>query len=397
MRLALATWSRRRAGGVETYVEHVLAALHRAGHDVALWFEEDVPSDASPIVLPPRAASVSLRASLDAALAWRPDGLIVNGLRDVALETRLLAAHPTLYVAHNFGGTCISGTKTWSAPIERPCARRFGPGCLAHYFPHRCGGLSPVTMVALYGRERRRLAALAGARRIVTLSEFMRTEYLRHGFEESRVVCVPYGGDRTATLPVEAPREIRGALVFVGRLERLKGVHVLLDALPSIAARAGRSVSLTVLGDGPERVRLEEQARRIMSADTRIAVQFEGRVTPEVRDLRVANADLLVVPSLWPEPFGLVGLEAARLGVPAAAFDVGGIRQWLTPGDSGVLAPGDPPTPDGLADAIVSVLTHPTRRHQLSIGAVARARAAATPADHAAGLLTLLGTGNGTH
>ena len=121
MRLALVTWSRRRAGGAETYVEHVLAALHRTGHDVALWFEQDVPSDAPAIALPPGAASERLTGSLSHAMAWRPDALIVNGLQNVALEGRLLAACPSLYVAHNFYGTCISGNKSWSAPIERPC------------------------------------------------------------------------------------------------------------------------------------------------------------------------------------------------------------------------------------------------------------------------------------
>ena len=48
---------------------------------------------------------------------------------------------------------------------------------------------------------------------------------------------------------------------------------------------------------------------------------------------------LLVVPSVWPEPFGSVGMAAARCGVPAAAFAVGGIPQWLHDGVNGHLAP----------------------------------------------------------
>jgi glycosyltransferase involved in cell wall biosynthesis len=125
-------------------------------------------------------------------------------------------------------------------------------------------------------------------------------------------------------------------------------------------------------------------------------VRFDGRVDAVARDERLASADLLVVPSLWPEPLGLVGLEAARLGVPAVAFDVGGIRQWLTPGENGVVAPGDPPTAGGLADAVVSLLTDSGRLERLRRGALARAREAATPDDHVAGLLSLLATGGGT-
>jgi glycosyltransferase involved in cell wall biosynthesis len=355
-----------------------------------LWFEQDLPSGAPPIALPPGTVSEPVSASLGAALGWRPDALIVNGLHDVALEARLFVACPTLYVAHNFYGTCISGKKSWSAPIERPCTRRFGTGCLAHYFPHRCGGLNPVTMVSLYARERRRLEALRRAHRIVTLSEFMRAEYLRHDFDESRVVCLPYGGEPPGAIAAVGARDVRGSLVFVGRLERLKGAHVLLAALPQIAARAGRSIALAVLGDGPERAALEQQARQLMSDHPGIVVRFEGRVDAAARDRQLADADLLVVPSLWPEPLGLVGLEAARLGVPAAAFDVGGIRQWLTADESGIVAPGDPPTADGLAEAVGSLLADPMRLQRLRNGAVARAVAAATPGEHAAGLISLL-------
>jgi glycosyltransferase involved in cell wall biosynthesis len=90
------------------------------------------------------------------------------------------------------------------------------------------------------------------------------------------------------------------------------------------------------------------------------------------QQLRVAlgEADLLVVPSLWPEPFGLIGPEAGRFGVPAAAFDVGGISEWLHDGVNGALAPGNPPTARGLADAIVRCLRDPVLYAKLRKGAL---------------------------
>jgi glycosyltransferase involved in cell wall biosynthesis len=87
------------------------------------------------------------------------------------------------------------------------------------------------------------------------------------------------------------------------------------------------------------------------------------------------NSDLLVVPSLWPEPFGSIGAEAGHHGLPAAAFAVGGIPQWLADGISGHLAPGDPPTPAGLARAITQCLEDPNHYAALREGAV---RTAAT-------------------
>jgi glycosyltransferase involved in cell wall biosynthesis len=95
-----------------------------------------------------------------------------------------------------------------------------------------------------------------------------------------------------------------------------------------------------------------------------------GWKKPEEIRAALAEADLLVVPSVWPETFGLVGPEAGRLGVPAAAFDVGGISEWLVNGVNGELAPGNPPTAQGLADAIVRCLRDPAIHKRLRAGAL---------------------------
>jgi glycosyltransferase involved in cell wall biosynthesis len=77
-----------------------------------------------------------------------------------------------------------------------------------------------------------------------------------------------------------------------------------------------------------------------------------------------SRAALVAVPSLWPEPFGLVGLEAASLGIPAVAFDVGGVRQWLDPNRTGVLV--DPASgSEGLGAAIAALLADRSTRVRL--------------------------------
>jgi glycosyltransferase involved in cell wall biosynthesis len=77
---------------------------------------------------------------------------------------------------------------------------------------------------------------------------------------------------------------------------------------------------------------------------------------------------------VWPEPFGLVGLEAGAFGVPAVAYDVGGIGEWLTEGVNGWLAPGDPPAVDGLAALLARAAAHPADLAALRPGALAAAR-----------------------
>src|SRR5207248_7749720 len=115
-----------------------------------------------------------------------------------------------------------------------------------------------------------------------------------------------------------------------------KGGHHLIEALPRAAAALGRRLTLVVAGDGPEEARLEALARR-----RGVPAEFRGWVTAAEREALTRGVDLLAVPSLWPEPFGLVGIEAGCVGVPAAAYAAGGIPDWLTPGAAGEAAPGD--------------------------------------------------------
>jgi glycosyltransferase involved in cell wall biosynthesis len=246
-------------------------------------------------------------------------------------------------------------------------------------------------MVRLYRRAGERLAGLAGYDAIVTLSEHMRAEYLRHGFG-NRVACIPYGPARDPLdLPPWNAHTVTDdgclRLMVIARLEPLKGVRLALDALPHIADAVGRRVHLTIVGDGGERRALDALAARVAGEDSRLAVELTGWVSPDARDLLLQEADLLLVPSIWAEPLGLVGLEAARFGVPAVAFDLGGVRQWLADGVNGQVA-AIPPTPETLADAVRACVGDTATLDRLRRGA----RAAAvrqTVAAHVDGLLAL--------
>jgi glycosyltransferase involved in cell wall biosynthesis len=171
----------------------------------------------------------------------------------------------------------------------------------------------------------------------------------------------------TGVVPLPEPPPVRsptGVIAFSGRCTRLKGGDVLIRAVRLAAERLGRAFRVKYLGDGPEREHwLAEARRQGMPADATGWLDAE-----EVWPI-LADADLLAVPSVWPEPFGLVGVEAGCLGVPAVAFATGGILDWLKSGESGELAPADPPTAEGLADAICRALRDPEHHQKLRVGA----------------------------
>ena len=374
MRIAVVTEWHDRVGGIEAYLEAVIPAL-AARHEVGFWSANAARPGRQPMALPPRVAMlVAGAAPRDAAAeltAFAPEVIFAHGLSDSVVEARLHALAPTVVVEHTYHGTCISGSKTMAWPSIQPCHRRFGPACLALYLPRRCGGRSPVTMARLYRTQSRRLDTLARCRAIVTFSTHMKDELVRHGL--TQVVVVPPFVTPGVILPrATASEGLVRRLLYLGRLETLKGPGRLIDALPLVAGRLDAPVELTLAGDGGDRHVLEARAGRIR--DPRVTVTFAGWQDAEGRATLLSRADALVMPSLLPEPFGLVGLEAAAAGVPTVAFASGGVRDWLEDGETGCLAPAAGGRADLLADAIARCIGDPAVRDQLA----AAARAAAT-------------------
>ena len=103
----------------------------------------------------------------------------------------------------------------------------------------------------------------------------------------------------------------------------------------------------------------------------------------------MARAALLVVPSVWPEPFGIVGIEGGVQGLPAVAFATGGIVDWLADGESGIAAPGARPRVGEFAAALVRALEDEERYRTLCAGAF-RVAARFTAREHVSRLVDAL-------
>jgi glycosyltransferase involved in cell wall biosynthesis len=390
LRVAIATWSPSVLGGAENYLRSAVASLGRRGHALGVLHESPPDPRSEPIAQP--AAGIpqwcvrhlGADAALRALAGWEPDVVWTHGLAAPRLEDALLRAYPCVLFAHGYYGTCVSGLKLHSFPVPRACTRPFGPACLALYLPRRCGGLNPVHAVRDYALQSRRHGFLARYRAIAVASDHMRTEFARHGVPAERLHVLPLLADIAPDPSPPAARAPGGQLLMVGRLSYGKGGDHLLRAIPAASARLGRPLRVTFAGDGPE-----VPAWRALARELGVAAEFAGWVDRERRTGLAREADLLVVPSLWPEPFGLVGVEAFAVGLPAAGFASGGIPEWLRSGETGELAPADPPTPAGLADAVVRALADPGHYADLRRGAWTFARRFAA-FDHAAALEAIL-------
>ncbi|MEO8217659.1 MAG: glycosyltransferase family 4 protein [Acidobacteriota bacterium] len=376
MKIAIANWSNGLFGGVESYLDTLIPALSARGHSLAFFSEEGPANDRGEIALPAdpslnfNAGLRGVSQAIAALKAWKPDVIYVHQILDPDVEKLLSEVAPAVLFVHSYVGACISGRKTTSFPAMRPCHRVFGLKCLLHYYPHRCGGWNPVTMARLFAVQKQRSVHLRAYDLVLTQSEFMCREMSRYTGEAAPKTLPLPANFESLTPPVRTWRSgdpLR--LLFMGRMEDLKGGGIFLEAFPILRQAFSAPIEATFAGDGTLRSDWERQSAMLERRLPEVSIRFSGWLDGAAKVEAYRSHDLLIVPSIWPEPFGLVGVEAGSLGLPAAAFDVGGIPEWLSDGISGHLAGADPPSAASLAAAIVRCFESPAHYQMLCAGA----------------------------
>jgi len=371
MRILIANDGLGDAGGVQAYLDAVAPVLQSRGHQLAVAYCDDLGRDNSGGVFYALPRFCVAGSGRDAAFArireWHPDICYSHNMSDVGVDRTLAEIAPVVKFMHGYFGTCIGGLKTHAFPVPVACSRVYGPACTLLYFPRKCGQLNPVAFFGQWSTARayRRIrSAYAG---IVVASEHMRAEFERSGCDPARLHANPlfptepaHGGVRPA------PGEPH--VVFLGRMTPLKGGDLLIRAVDHAQRALGRSIRLTMVGDGPARRDWEAVA-----AAAGVACEFTGWKHGEERWPLLQGASVLAVPSVWPEPFGLVGLEAGAVGVPAVAVNVGGISEWLHDGVNGVAVTA-PATAESFGAALASTLGDRSRLNAFSEGAYRVAR-----------------------
>ena len=139
------------------------------------------------------------------------------------------------------------------------------------------------------------------------------------------------------------PREQLHTIGYIGALERVKGVHVLLEAAPELARRG---CTLVLAGGG----RLEPE---VQAAAARGAVRFLGRVAGPAKTAFFDNCDVGVVPSLWDEPAPYAPLEWLSSGRPVLVSVRGGVGELIESWGGAIAIE---PTLQGIVKAVESLL-----------------------------------------
>jgi len=219
------------------------------------------------------------------------------------------------------------------------------------------------------------------ADRIIAATPLDRQQMLDHyKVDEARVVVIPCGVNLELFHPIdadEARRKLgllngRRLLLFVGRLDPVKGLNVLLEAMCELTRRLkpcrAQDLTLAVIGGGTEAsfegltsdTKCLQEIRRELGLED--LVVFIGSRSQEVLPYYYSAAVACVMPSLY-ESFGMVALEAMACGTPVIASRVGGLTFTVRDGETGYLVPER--DPKALAEKLELVLTDECLRRRL--------------------------------
>jgi glycosyltransferase involved in cell wall biosynthesis len=334
-------------GGIENYTRNLFAELEKQGHKNVVFTSGERLSGLEvagrTVVQTPELTDASGRqmkqrlARLERLLDEHGSDVVFihTGLHSsiaAVITTRL----PAVWFAHNYGSFCPAGALFY-ARTGAICEITNTPNwhCLVNAYAKRCNTRHPARLAAAYRNGRNNHAWIGNTNGLVCDSEYVAERHARAGYRREMIAVLP----SPVLLPDGARlhksnRENR-TLLFAGRLVSHKGLHVLLAALAAVKT----SWRLQVAGEGHDAERLKHLCGEL-GLNSR--VEFLGRVSRSRMEELYRDAAAVVAPSVWPEPFGMVGPEAFSWGRPVIASAIAGINEWLVDGETGLaVKPGD--------------------------------------------------------
>ena len=324
MKIILAHNKYREAGGEDVVFENEKRLLERHGHTVIPYLRSNTEvrneSLLDLLAFAPQIVWSSKTRREFAAILERERPDIVH------IHNTFMVMSPSIYYAcrergiavvqtlHNFRLLCPAGSCFRDGMICTECLDR----SLLRSVLHRChrNSRGATAAVALMLACHRALDTWRkSVTRFIALTEFAKNKFVSAGFPAGAFMVKP-----NFTEPDPGERVGIGEYaVFVGRLDERKGVRLLLDAWKKLPSQ----YPLEIVGDGPDRLALEAQARECQLS----GISFRGRLSRDAVIETVKGARFTIVPSRWYEGFPMCIVESFACGTPTICSRLGGLAE----------------------------------------------------------------------
>jgi glycosyltransferase involved in cell wall biosynthesis len=302
---------------------------------------------------------------------FRPDIVHINGSKAVWVQVCKERNVPHVVSAHHAGLVCSTGALLLSdgslcrkeiipANCVPCCSFRRRPrwytggviGCIPSWIYRPMGGYLSRKRKPGYlerglitpwliekGMEIRR-TMLADCNLIISPSKYMRDLLVNNGCDPSRTTILPHAVDSICRPILDKPAQYPVRFGYVGRIDRSKGLHCILEAAERLMN--GDRLEIHIFGGAQSDLSLEYLRKTLEQYKGSSAIHNHGFIGRDKLADAYAKIDVLIAPSLLPEAFGLVVLEAFSAGIPVIVFNSGALAENVRNGlDGFVLESGD--------------------------------------------------------
>lgn len=261
------------------------------------------------------------------------DIIHIHSISDPNLICALFKLKPLVRSMHEPRMLCPGQGKFWRK-TERICNIPFGLHCFFHAYKEGCCNRQPKSLIEAYKNVQ--FETSEGGNHyaaILVMSEYMLTEAIKVGYRENKLFLNPLF---TSNMPdhelIESSHDELKSLIFVGRLSNTKGVHYFIQSGISLL-KNGYNIKLDIVGAGHD----EAYFKSLVPKAYKEQIIFHGWQSNESTDILIKKSYLMVFSSIYPEAFGLSGIEAMMRAKPVVAFNVGGVSTWLEHNKTGYL------------------------------------------------------------
>lgn len=253
---------------------------------------------------------------------------------------------------HDYRDMCLTARKCFGDELTE-CHFPLSSMCMAwHFLGPGCGkGRNPIKMTKRYRLLQDRLETIRQADRVLVFSEYMAHVARYNQIDHHKIQVTPPWQSSVASPQFIRP-EISGPveILWVGRVVPEKGTQEFVQIVQNIIAQYPGKLRATVIGDGTDMPKIKRQLAGVPPTQ----IELLGWLGREEIFKRLQKCHAVVCTSIWPEPYGLMGVEAMAQGRMSIAYHSGGVETWCTPSSGGILI-----DPHRLEDTLLTFIQDP--------------------------------------
>lgn len=324
-------WINKKAslqGGAEQYIFNTIKELKNFNIKSSLLY--DANEDDQEEFLGVFEEAYPFVSTYEQIINIKPDLIYIHQLDEYEVLKEIIKTKiPTVRFFHDHKLFCLREHK-YKTLKKTTCTKKLGLscyGCLG--FINKEDNLFGFSINSL-GKLKKLQDLNKKIDHFIVASEYMKNHITLHGFNMDKITINPLYASNEFKYSKNTDFTKNKTLLFVGQLLTGKGLDSLLQIMPEI----NEEYNLAVVGDGKQRKKLEELAKKLNISHR---VDFLGKLSQKELLMVYKKSYCLIIPSRAPETFNLVGVEAQKVGLPVIASNVGGISQWLKQKVNGLL------------------------------------------------------------